>query len=166
MSRNLIIYKTGPTSQQIEPLGDLGRVTDALNGAFIDLEWQSPISAALPVDVDGGFRVKLTVQGGKVQEVHTDASVNHIRQFAGLCKREGWRMADAQAGEDVDLDDPQKSFKGRSARATSHRAQGRSSAPLQGKRPAAVTAGRSKWVIWLLFVVALGALAYYLWYRR
>jgi len=164
MSWNLIIYKTDRTGGQIEPLGDLDRVTNALNGAFIALEWESPFTAELPVD--GGFRVNLTMQDGRVQDIHTDGGFNHLREFAGLCTREGWRMADAQAGEDVDLDDPQKSFKGRSARATSHRAQGRSSAPLQGKRPAAVTAGRSKWVIWLLFVVALGALAYYLWYRR
>ena len=39
MSRNLIIYKVGRDSQQAEPLGDLRVVTDALNGAFIDLEW-------------------------------------------------------------------------------------------------------------------------------
>src|SRR5688572_17147718 len=122
MSRNLIIYKIGRTSQQVEPLGDLDVVTDALNGAFIDLEWESPITATLPVDLDGGFRVKLTMQGGKVQDVYTDAGFNHIRQFAGLCERQGWRLADPQEGEDVDLKDPQKLYSERRAQGTSHRA--------------------------------------------
>jgi hypothetical protein len=166
MSRNLIIYKTGPMSQEREPLGDLGRVTDALNGAFIDLEWQSPVAAALPVDVEGGFQVKLTVQGGRVHDIYTDAGVNHIRQFAGLCKRQGWRMADAQAGEDVDLDDPQGWYEGR-AGATGHRARGRFSSPLQGKTPTGTTGRRSgriaKWVALFLVLAGLGALGFYLW---
>src|SRR5262245_12990260 len=50
MVRNLIIYKLGTTSQEVEPLGNLDLVTSALNGAFIDLEWESPVTAALPVD--------------------------------------------------------------------------------------------------------------------
>jgi hypothetical protein len=168
MSRNLIIYKIGRTSQQVEPLGDLDMVTAALNGAFIDLEWESPIKAALPVDLDGGFRVKLTMQGGKVQDVYTDAGVNHIRQFAGLCNRQGWRMADAREGEDFDVNDPQKLYvEERSARGTSHRAPGRAAAPLHRQgRATALRVGRlSKWV--MLFVLAAGlvALGFYLWRR-
>jgi hypothetical protein len=163
MSRNLIIYKFGRDSQQTEPLGDLRVVTDALNGAFIDLEWESPITAALPVDLDGGFRVKLTMQHGKVQDIYTDAGFNHIRQFAGLCERQGWRLADAQEGEDVDLKDPQNLYKERSARETSHRAPERTAAPLPGARRG--RARISKWVIALVLVIGLTALGFYLWRR-
>ena len=164
MSRNLIIYKIGRDSQQAEPLGDLRVVTDALNGAFIDLEWGSPITASLPVDLDGGFRVKLTMQHGKVQDVYTDAGFNHLRQFAGLCERQGWRLADAQEGEDVDLKDPQNLYKQRSAR---YRAPEQSTAPLL--RPGRVTGRRvgriSKWVMVIVFVIGLAALGFYLWRR-
>jgi hypothetical protein len=114
MSRKLIIYKTGRTPEEIAPLGDLGRVTDALNGAFINLEWESRTAAALPAE--GGFRVNLSMRGVTVQDIHTDGGFNHLREFAGLCKRQGWRMADAQEGEDVDLNDPQRWHRQRSAR--------------------------------------------------
>lgn len=106
MSWNLLIYKQGDTPQQIGPIGDLDAVTDAFNAAFIGLEWESPTEAVLPVD--GGFRLELTEADGMVESVYTHGGFNHIRQFAALCKREGWRMADAQEGEDVDLDDPLK----------------------------------------------------------
>jgi hypothetical protein len=112
MSWNLIIYKPGDRPQQNPPLGKLDAVTEAFNAAFIALEWESPTEAALPVD--GGFRLELTVEGATVQDVYTHGGFNHIRQFAALCKREGWRMADAQEGEDVDLDDPQRWMEERS----------------------------------------------------
>jgi len=111
MSWNLIIYKPGDTPQQNQPLGDLESVTEAFTAAFIGLEWESPTEAALPVD--GGFRLEFTEEAGMVHDVYTHGGFNHIRQFAALCKREGWRMADAQEGEDVDLDDPQKWFEER-----------------------------------------------------
>lgn len=165
MSWNLIIYKTDRTGGQIEPLGDLDRVTNALNGAFIALEWESPTTAELPVD--GGFRVTLTMQDGKVQDIHTDGGFNHLREFAGLCTREGWRMADAQEGEDVNLRDPQKWYQERTAGATSYPASSRPTSPLQGRRPAHATSRRSslilEWLIWLLLLVGLGLLAFFLW---
>ena len=108
MSWNLLIYKPGETTQNNEPLGELDAVTAAFTAAFIGLEWESPTEAALPVD--GGFRLELTEEDGTVQDVYTHGGFNHVRQFAALCKREGWRMADAQEGEDVDFDDPQKWF--------------------------------------------------------
>ena len=108
MSWNLLIYKPGNTPQENDPLGDLDAVTEAFNAAFIDLEWESPTEAALPVD--GGFRFALSAEDGKVQDVYTHGGVHHLRQFAALCKREGWRMADAQEGEDVDLEDPVRWF--------------------------------------------------------
>ena len=163
MSLNLVIYKIGRTSQQVEPLGNLQAVTDALNGAFIDLEWQSPVTAALPVDLDGGFRVKLTMQGGKVQDVYTDASANHIRQFAGLCNREGWRMADAQEREDLDIDDPQKLYLEQSGQEIPHGAPSRTTRPLHGQRPASASARILKWGILFLLGAGLIAFGFYLW---
>lgn len=162
MSWNLVIYKTSGMPQQVVPLGDLDRVTDALNGAFINLEWESRTSASLPVE--NGFRVNLTLQGRTVHDIHTDGGFNHLREFAGLCKREGWRMADAQEGEDVDLGDPQRWYRERNG--ASHHGTTRHTS-LHGKTPARATARRfgrtSKWVIGLLVVVALGILAFYLW---
>ena len=108
MSWNLIIYKPGKTPKENEPLGDLDSVTGAFNAAFIALDWESPTQAKLPVD--GGFRLELTEKDGTVADVFTHGGFNHIRQFAALCKREGWRMADAQEGEDVDLEDPESWF--------------------------------------------------------
>lgn len=165
MSWNLIIYKTDRTGGQIEPLGDLDRVTNALNGAFIALEWESPFTAELPVD--GGFRVNLTMQDGRVQDIHTDGGFNHLREFAGLCTREGWRMADAQEGEDVNLRDPQKWYQERSGGATR---PSRPASPLQVERSARAASRRSssilEWVIWLLVLLGLGLLAFFLWNRN
>jgi hypothetical protein len=158
MAWNFVIYKTGKTSQQVDPLGNLDRVTDALNGSFIDLEWESPISAVLPVE--GGFRLSLALQNRTVQNVHIDGGFNHLRQFAGLCKLEGWRMADAQEKEDVDLGDPQKWYQERSAQPTSHRASGRPASTAHGERPARRI---STWAVVLLVLCGLGALAFYLW---
>jgi len=164
MSWNLIIYKTDSIGERIEPLGDLDRVTDALNGAFIALEWESPTTADLPVD--GGFRVTLTMQNGKVQDIHTDGGFNHLREFAGLCTREGWRMADAQQGEDVNLRDPQKWYQERSGRAT----RPSRPTPIQAQRSAHPTSRRSRlileWAIWLLVLVGLVLLAFFLWRRN
>jgi len=165
MSLNLVIYKVGRTSQEVEPLGNLQAVTDALNGAFIDLEWQSPVTAALPVDLDGGFRVKLTMQGGKVQDVYTDATANHIRQFAGLCNRQGWRMADAQEKEEFDVNDPQKLYLEQSAQEPTHLVHGRATAPLHGQRPASATTLILKWGIFFLLAAGLIAFGFYLWRR-
>jgi len=166
MIRNLIIYKIGRVSQEVEPLGDLEAVTGALNGAFIDLEWESPITAALPVDLDGGFRVKLTMQHGKVQDVYTDAGFNHIRQFAGLCERQGWRIADAQEGKDVDLKDPQELYKERRARGTSYPAPKQTIALRGPTRASTRRVGRVlKWVMLFVFAIGLIALGFYLWQR-
>lgn len=104
MSWNLIIYNPGTTPQQNRPLGSLDSVKSIFSSSFAGLEWESPMEAAFPVE--GGFRLELTVQDGSVLDVSTHGGFNQLRQFAELCKREGWRMADAQEGEDVDLDDP------------------------------------------------------------
>ncbi len=164
MSWNFIIYKTGKIGDGIEPLGDLDRVTNALNGAFIALEWESHTSAQLPADVDGGFRVNLTLQHGKVQDIHTQGGINHLREFAGLCTREGWRMSEAEQAEDVNLRDPQKWLHERGGRTMKRRAT------VQGQRPARAPSQRSdlilKWVIWLILLAGLGLLALLLWRRN
>jgi hypothetical protein len=158
MSWNFVIYKAGKTSQTVEPLGNLDRVTDALNGSFIDLEWESPASAVLPAEA--GFRLKLTVQNRTVHDVYIDGGFNHLRQFAGLCKREGWRMADAHDREDVDLGDPQRWYNERTAQPTNRGGSGRPVSTAHARRPARrVTA----WVAMLLILVGLGLLAFYLW---
>ena len=161
MSWNFIIYKTDQIGERRQALGDLDRVTTALNGAFIALEWESPTTAELPADVDGGFRVNLTMQNGEVQDIYTQGGINHLREFAGLCTREGWRMAEAEQREDVNLRDPQKWLHDRGGRAIKSRPD------LQGHRPARATGRRSslflKWVIWLLVLAGLGLLAFFLW---
>ena len=160
MSWNIIIYKTGKMGEGIEPLGDLDRVTDALNRSFIALEWESPTTAQLPADMDGGFRVNLTTQNGRVQDIHTQGGTRHLREFAGLCTREGWRMAEAEQGEDINLHDPQKWFQERSVRPSRRRPT------LRGQRPARKSRLVFKWIIWLVVLVGLGLLAFFLWRRN
>jgi len=112
MSWNLLIYKPGKTEQTAEPLGPIDAVTAAFNSAFPALHWVGATEASLLVD--GGFAFELAVEGGTVQDVYTNGGYNHLRDFAALCKREGWRIADAQEGEDVDLDDPYRWYEERS----------------------------------------------------
>lgn len=104
MSWNLIIYKPGNNPQENESLGNRDAVAGAFESVFTGLVWESSSEALLPVD--GGFRLELSVEDGLVQDVYTHGGYNHVEQFAALCKREGWRMADAQEGEDVDLNNP------------------------------------------------------------
>lgn len=106
MSWNLLIHNDG------EPLGEIAEVTRKFDAAFRGLEWESPTEAALAVD--GGFRVELSAEGGTVEDIYTHGGFHHIKELAELCKREGWHMADAQEGEDVDLDDPQRWYDERS----------------------------------------------------
>jgi len=111
MSWNLIIYKPGDTPEQNQTLGDLASVAQALTSVFTGLEWESPTEALLPVD--GGIRFVLTEENGSIQDIYTHGGFNQITQLAALCKRKGWRIGDAQEGEDVDLDDPQRWYKKR-----------------------------------------------------
>ena len=106
MSWNLLIHNDG------EPLGDIAEVTRKFDDTFRGLEWESPTEAALAVD--GGFRLELTEEDGTVQDIYTHGGFQHIKELAGLCRREGWHLADAQEGEDVDLDDPQRWYDERS----------------------------------------------------
>lgn len=68
------------------------------------LEWESSSEAVLPVE--RGFSFELNVEGDAVQDIYTNGGYDHLRELAALCKREGWRIADAQEGEDIDLDNP------------------------------------------------------------
>jgi len=107
MSWNLLIYRQGE-SEEMLPLGSLAAVTAAMNTAFPDLEWLSPDECALKVD--RGFIIEWKLQGDDVQDGYTNGGFDHLKQLAALCKQEGWRIADAQEGEDIDLDDPYASF--------------------------------------------------------
>lgn len=105
MSWNLLIYKHRDSPQSNASLGSLETVTAAFTSAFNGLEWVSTTEAALPLV--SGFRLELTEEDGTVRDVYTHGGFHHLSRFAALCKSEGWRMADAQEGEDVDLDYPQ-----------------------------------------------------------
>ncbi len=106
MSWNLLIYNDSG-----DPLGDLASVTQKFTAAFPGLQWDSPVQAILPVA--RGFRLELRAEEDVVQDIYTDGGFDHLKQLAALCRREGWRIADAQEGEEVDLDDPQGWYEAR-----------------------------------------------------
>lgn len=112
MSWSFLIYRPGKTRQTTEPLGKIGDVTAAVNAAFKGLEWRSPTEASLPVH--GGFLLELTEENGVVEDMYTHVAYHHIQRFAALCKNQGWRMADAEEGEDVDLENAQRWIEDRS----------------------------------------------------
>ncbi|MEY4198773.1 MAG: hypothetical protein RLZZ265_513 [Verrucomicrobiota bacterium] len=105
MSWNLLIHNEG------EPLGGIADITSKFNAAFRGLEWTSPNEAGMP---DQSIRLEITETDGLVQDIYTHGGFGHIKQLAALCKREGWRVTDAQEGEDVDLEDPQRWYDERS----------------------------------------------------
>lgn len=105
MSWNLLIHNEG------EPLGSLTDVTQKFDDVFPGLDWESSTEAVL--HSDGGFRLELTCEDETISDIYTHGGFNHIKRLASLCKHEGWHLADAQEGEDVDLDDPQSWYEGR-----------------------------------------------------
>lgn len=107
MSWNLLIYRAGE-DEEMTPLGSLAAVTNALNGAFRDLAWPTPTECEL--NVEGGFSLAWTVEEDAVRDGYTEGGYNHLQQLAALCKQQGWSLADAQEGEEIDLDDPYASF--------------------------------------------------------
>jgi hypothetical protein len=104
MSWNLLIYRPGANNQTTEPLGPLDEVRAKLNTTFPELVWDS--STECGMKVEGGFLAELTLENELVSDIYTRGGYNHLKPLAGLCLREGWRLGDAQEGEDVDLDDP------------------------------------------------------------
>ena len=110
------MYRPGKTPDHHKALGSVGAVHAAFDAVFIGLEWESPAEAVLPTY--GGFRLELDEKHGSVQDVYTHGGLNHIKQFAEVCKREGWRLGDTEEGEDVDLDDPQRWYEQRAHRAS------------------------------------------------
>ncbi len=112
MSWNLLIYRPGATSQTTEPLGALGEVKAKLSATFPGLAWDSPTECGLKVE--GDFLADLTVEDDLVSDIYTRGGYNHLKPLANLCRREGWRLGDAQEGEDVDLDDPYRWYEQRS----------------------------------------------------
>src|ERR1044072_1401873 len=109
MSWNLLIYRSGE-DEKMASLGSLASVTSALNGAFPELKWSKPTECEM--NVEGGFSIAWTVEEGAVRDGYTSGGFNHLKELAALCKKEGWRIADAQEGEDINLDDPYASFGG------------------------------------------------------
>ncbi|QIF02988.1 hypothetical protein [Roseimicrobium sp. ORNL1] len=106
MSWNLLIYSPEGTS-----LGEPAAVKTALENAFPGFEWRTFTEGGLIVD--GGFTLDLAIEEGAVRDIYTNGGYNHIRQLAALCQRQHWAMADAQEGEDIDLDDPVKWYEER-----------------------------------------------------
>jgi len=111
MSWNLLIYRPGTSNQTTNPLGPLDAVTEKLNASFPGLVWDSPKECGLKVD--GGFLAELTVEDDVVSDIYTRGGYNHLKPLAALCQREGWRLGDAQEGEDVDLHDPYRWYEER-----------------------------------------------------
>jgi hypothetical protein len=112
MSWNLLLYKAepkaNPAEEEMLPLGSPQDVAVALNATFPGLRWPRPDECELAVD--GGFVVSLSIKDGVVSDLYTHGGYNHLRQFAALCLQHGWRMADAQEGEDLDLRDPYATY--------------------------------------------------------
>lgn len=111
MSWNLLIYKPAEDADDTIPLGTLAGVTAALSNAFPALEWDSEVAALVPGE--NGFLLDLNVGDGIVWDIYTNGGFNYLKELAALCKQEGWRIADAQEGEDVDLQDPDKWYQER-----------------------------------------------------
>jgi hypothetical protein len=109
MSWNLLIYRAGQ-DEEMASLGTLASVTKAFTAVFPGLEWPTPKDCEL--NIEGGFTIEWTVAAGEVRDGYTCGGFQHLKEFAALCKKEGWRIADAQEGEDLDLDDPYASFGG------------------------------------------------------
>ena len=113
MSWNLIIYRPGASNESTLPLGALDTITEKLNAAFPGLVWDSVTECSLKVE--GGFAGELTVEDDLVSDIYTRGGYNHLKPLAALCQREGWRLGDAQEGEDVDLRDPYQWYEHRSS---------------------------------------------------
>ena len=103
MSYNLLIYRAGE-GQELAPLGNLTSVTAALNKALPGLEWLTPSECQLTTE--DGLTITLTVEGDEVRDCYTTGGFHRLKDLAVLCKKNGWRLADAQEGEDLDLDNP------------------------------------------------------------
>lgn len=107
MSWNLLIYRPGEDEAPF-PLGDLATVRRVMDATFPGLDW--PQDTECQLAVDGGFSITWTVNGHEVQDGYTNGGFNHLKELAALCLQQGWQMADAQEGEDIDLDDPYATF--------------------------------------------------------
>ena len=104
MAWNLLIYRPGASNETTDPLGPLDRITAKLNDTFPGLVWDSPTECSL--NIEGGFVAELTLEDDMVSDIYTRGGYNHLEPLAALCRRERWRLGDAQEGQDVDLNDP------------------------------------------------------------
>jgi hypothetical protein len=112
MSWNLLIYKPGAGEGEQAPMGTIESVTNALNAAFPALQWDSATECILPVDKGFAISLTLTTEDNAVSDLYTRGGYYHLKPLAALCKGQGWRIADAQEGEDLNLDDPYASYGG------------------------------------------------------
>ena len=110
VSWNLLVYKLGNDEGEQAPMGTVESVSAALNGAFPALQWDSATECILPVDK--GFALSLTVEDESVTDLYSRGGYYHLKPLATLCKQQGWRIADAQEGEDINLDDPYEAYGG------------------------------------------------------
>ncbi len=110
VSWNLFIYKPGADEGEQAPLGTVESISDVLNAAFPGLQWDSATECTLPVDQ--AFSISLTAEEGMVSDLYTSGGYYHLRPLAAFCKRQGWRIADAQEGEGIDLDNPYAAYGG------------------------------------------------------
>ncbi len=55
----------------------------------------------------------LNLEEGFVQDIYTHGGFPLVPQLAVLCRQEGWQIADAQEGENIDLDNPLQWFEER-----------------------------------------------------
>jgi hypothetical protein len=107
MSWNLLIYRAGDGGDTA-PLGSLTVVRKVMDSTFPALVW--PSDSECELGEDGGFSITWTLEDEDVRDGYTSGGFNHLKQLAALCKRQGWQIADAQEGEEIDLDDPLASF--------------------------------------------------------
>lgn len=111
MSWNLLIHRAHPKDKSLIALGKTDAVKATLQTAFPELDWESDSEAVLAVE--GGFQLELTIEEEEVKDIYTRGGANHLRELADLCLKNGWRLADAQEGEEINLDDPVQWFEER-----------------------------------------------------
>jgi hypothetical protein len=88
------------------PLGDLKRVTGAVNSAFPSAEWSNPTWAVyigpdfeIEIDLDG-------VESGNVMVLHVHGSGDAAPAVLRLTEANGWLAIDTSRGEFIDPANP------------------------------------------------------------
>ena len=103
MSWNLVIFSESSDHKKL-PLGEKNAVKLAITEAFPGLIWESSMECVLPGE--NGFRIEFSVEETNVLDGFTHGGFDHLLDFVDLCLKQGWRLADAQEGEEIDLGNP------------------------------------------------------------